>query len=129
MKKDWKKTTEEQLSAMPFAKRQLVKLMIELDISGAELARLCNRSSVYITSVGDEFSSSTMRELKKSLPNLNLEWLITGEGVIMENPTKGKDSKSSEDVMQLYRELRDAYNQLVKENTDLKIELALLKKQ
>ena len=124
MKVDWSKVTEDELSRMPFMRAQLIRLMARMGISGAELARLCGRSSVYISSVKDELQSSTIRKLKENIPGLNLDWLIMGTGEIMLN--EGETLVFSNNDL-LHRNLLARYESLVKENFMLKIEIDKLK--
>ena len=119
MKVNWSKLSEAELSAMPFMRAQLIRLMAKLNISGAELARLCGRSSVYISSVKDELQCSTIRKLKENVPNLNLDWLVMGEGEIMLNEGETLELYSSEHLL---GRLFERYECLVQENVRLKIE-------
>lgn len=136
MKKDWSKCTEEELQVMPFMRAQIVRIMQILNLSGAEFARLCKRTPNYVTSVTGEIDSGTMRSLKESLPNLNLEWFITGKGTMFLDQFESKDSNDSSIIypknecpLPIYNDLFQKYSEILVKCAKLEYENNKLREQ
>ena len=119
MKKDWSKLTEEDFESMPFMRSQAHRIMKQLGISGAEFSKLCKRTPGYFNSITGEIDTGTVRNLKQSIPNLNLMWLICGKGEMFddtENSSNLINIKAEESKMDcpvsLYNELFQKYSEL-----------------
>lgn len=141
MKKDWSKLTDSELAAMPFMRAQVYRIMREMSISGAEFSKLCNRTPGYFTSITGEIDSGTIRNLIKSLPNLNVVWFISGKGEMFLDQLetsvqteKALNGLKTDCPINIYNELFQKYSEtLVKcakleyENTNLKEVIESLK--
>lgn len=84
----------------------------ELNISGAQLAKMCDRSPNFMSSIGEFTTTQTIANLKKSIPNISLDWLIMDEGEMFEN----MDSSivSPVDVLKLRDQIEDMQKEIAK---------------
>lgn len=97
------------------------------DYQGVSLRRFCetvgiaNGSFTKVKSVGSE----NLLKIFYAYPEINLEWLITGEGAMIKSKQNTADSSVLLDVI---REKDTRIEQLVRANERMSIELDLLKK-
>lgn len=110
MRRDYTKITKEELSTLPYMQRKFVELCKELNISGAQLCRMCERSPGFIFTLGDFTTTQTVRLLKQSIPELSLKWLIMDEGPMFEE--REKEVIAPVDVIRLQQQVNDLYSEL-----------------
>ena len=94
-------------------------------LSKAELARRIGTSRQNINSacLEDSIRPILIRPIRKAFPELRLEWIVDGEGPMIENPEEKTTLPESEAVEVLKGEVRD----LRRINKDLSDELSDLK--
>lgn len=64
-------------------------------ISKSEFGRLCGVSNAYVTSLKKTIGSDVLRTIGLKFPDLNIEWLLTGEGQMLKPQTANSVSVGS----------------------------------
>lgn len=81
-------------------------------------------SNGYITktfSKKSSMGSDLLERIIKLFPQLNIMWLLTGEGdMILEEDSIQTDFDANEEIIRLHRELEDAYREIGRLNMELK---------
>lgn len=115
-------------------RKRLLKVVEHLGITAAALERACGWSGGTITTATDGLSAKKIASLHQAYPDINLTWLITGEGEITANkpykegkgtitpPTPDKRENEAE-IAFLRRLVQDQQNTIMalvvkKENND-----------
>ena len=109
MKRDYTKYTIEEIASLPYMQGKFAMICKTLNISGAQLAKMCDRSPNFMSSIGDFTTTQTIANLKRSIPNISLNWLIMNEGEMFED----RDSSIVAPVDVL--KLRDQLEEMQKE--------------
>lgn len=69
-------------------RERLTKYLCDKKISKSEFGRLCGVSNAYVTSLKKTIGSDVLRTIGLNFPDLNIEWLLTGEGQMLK-PVSG----------------------------------------
>jgi len=64
-------------------RERLTKYLRDKKISKSEFGRLCGVSNAYVTSLKKTIGSDVLRTIGLKFPDLNIEWLLTGEGQML----------------------------------------------
>lgn len=64
-------------------KERLSLFLKERKISKSEFGRLCGVSNAYVTSLKKTIGADVLRAISLNFPDLNIEWLLTGEGEML----------------------------------------------
>ena len=97
------------------------------DYLGISMRKFCenvgiaNGSFAKVKSIGSE----TLLKIYSAYPNINLEWLITGEGTMVK--TK-QNAMSNAALLEIIKDKDARIEQFIRENERLAIELSNLKK-
>ena len=90
-----------------------------------------NASNGYVNSISKSIGLDKLESIIEIYPNLNLEWLLTGEGEMLKKKDEDpppEEKKPDENVPELQKQIIDLQNhrisQLEKEVEELKKELA-----
>ncbi len=85
-------------------KQRLIKYLAEKHISKTEFGRTIGVSNAYVSSIRESISPDKIQSIALNYPDLNIEWLLTGEGPMLLMPG-WKSSfglrKNEEDVEQI----------------------------
>lgn len=66
-------------------KNRLDIFLASLKISGQEFERKINASSGWFCRINDSLSSTKKEAIARTFPNLNMNWLLLGEGEMLQN--------------------------------------------
>ena len=66
-------------------KERLIKYLESKRISKAEFARIIGVSSSYIAAMRKSIQPDKVAKISASFPDLNIQWLMTGEGTMIQN--------------------------------------------
>lgn len=70
---------------MTTVKDRLIAFLEEKGINKSEFGRRIGVSSAFITSMRKSIQPDKVRSIKEQFPDLNIEWLLTGEGEMLAN--------------------------------------------
>ena len=70
------------------AKERLLIYLAYLNIGQNKFAKNCGFSAGYINNVKDSIGSNMIQKISLTYPELNTNWLITGEGKMLKNQTE-----------------------------------------
>lgn len=76
-------------------KNRLDIFLASLKISGQEFERKINASSGWFCRVNDSLSSTKKEAIARTFPNLNMNWLLLGEGEMLNNQNNINITKNS----------------------------------
>lgn len=87
-------------------KERMKAVLAELEISEGTFETKCNLSKGFVSKIGDTIRVKSQEKIINHFPEINLTWLITGEGEMLNNgntsiievPPKGKTIKYFYDV-------------------------------
>lgn len=85
-------------------KERMKAILAELGISEGAFEEKCNLAKGFVSKIGDTIRVKSQEKIKEKYPQINLTWLITGEGDMFNNsqtfktPSKGKTIKYYYDV-------------------------------
>lgn len=92
-------------------KERLMEFIREKDISNRKFLLKCGLSGTYINTLTGNPSGDTLKKIEAAYPDLNTEWLLTGEGemlkvpatVTMYNPTSEERQEAADGIdMSIY---------------------------
>ena len=112
MERDYSKLSANEIEKLPYMQGKFASQCKELNISGAQLANMCDKSPNFMSSLGDYTTTLTVSKLKSSIPKLSLNWLIMDEGPMLEE--REKDIIAPVDVIKLQQQVNDLYSELQK---------------
>ncbi len=91
-------------------KKRMLEFLQKLEISQAKFEKKAGLTNGTVNNTGESYRKSTLNKIIKAYPELNVNWLLTGEGSMLnEQETSEKTSPKNK---ALFRE----NNQLVREN-------------
>lgn len=61
-------------------KERLILFIKEADLSVSKFERMCHLSNGYVNSIVNSISEKKIKCISEVFPNLNINWLLTGEG-------------------------------------------------
>lgn len=61
-------------------KERLIEFINYLKITNADFERNANLSNGFINNIGDSIRESTLKKISNAYPNLNIDWLKTNHG-------------------------------------------------
>lgn len=73
------------ITVMETVKDRLIKFIAYLKIGQGKFEKHCNLSNGFVSNIRDGFSTPNLSKIAIACPDLNLEWLITGEGEMLKN--------------------------------------------
>lgn len=108
-------------------KERLIQLCSALNIRSSQFSRKIGKSREYIRKISGEIGSDVLRDIHYLYPNVNLTWIITGEGEIFLLTDK---STSNDNNLTIYlkeenKELKEEVKRLIQENAKLSTRLEL----
>lgn len=69
-------------------KQRLTEYLDKKNISKSDFGRTIGVSSAYVTSIRESISPDKIKSIALNYPDLNMEWLLTGEGEMLNTNTK-----------------------------------------
>lgn len=114
-------------------KERLIALSKHLSLTTKQLSVILGKNSDYINKITGDVGTDVIRQIYLKYPDINITWLITGEGEIQVTETnKNQESVSFAELINSYRldikELNNRIQELEKEKAILQHELQLAKK-
>lgn len=73
-------------------KQRLISFLGEKRISKAEFGRKVGVSNAFVSSIKNSISPETLQKIKDVYPDLNVEWLLTGEGSMILGDVSGNNN-------------------------------------
>ncbi len=70
-------------------------LLSKLELSEGAFERECGLSKGFVSSIGDSIRETTKKKISTSFPNINMNWVLTGEGAMF-NSGRDKANESSD---------------------------------
>ncbi len=67
-------------------KERLIQFIEYKKVSAREFCRRCGVSSSFVSNIGKSISGSYIDKISKQFPDLNLSWLLFGEGNMLTTP-------------------------------------------
>lgn len=84
-------------------KERLIKYLEEKRISKSEFGRAIGVSSAYVSSIRESISPDKIQSIALNYPDLNIQWLLTGDGPMILMPgwrsSHDAPSESEQDVI------------------------------
>lgn len=77
-------------------KQRLSFFLKERKISKSEFGRLCGVSNAYVSSLKKTIGPDVIRAIGLNFPNLNIEWLLTGEGEMLKSQSTKSPTTNTE---------------------------------
>lgn len=106
-------------------KNRIIKFLAYLEIGQGKFEKNCGISNGTVNNIKDGVSSPNISKIVKRYPELNLEWLITGNGTML----KSDDSANTDSFKDKYYEQVERSNELFKENRELRIQIEAYKEE
>ena len=75
-------------------KSRLAEFLSYLGIGQAKFAARVGLSKGYVNNVGDSITKNSLTKISSAYPELNISWLLTGEGEMLKTP--GKEGKGND---------------------------------
>ena len=111
----------------PEIKTRILQLVKALDMNPNQFSKQIGKDRSYVTSIKKEISTDVLRNIFDQFPNVNIMWIITGEGDIF------IEEESENALLQHYRlenaELKNKIDNLNREIGRLESQLDELKKE
>lgn len=106
-------------------KERIIKFIEVKGISKRGFAASINKSNSYVNNIISTVSVDVIADIKNIYPDLNINWLLTGEGEMLNDtqPAKSETTPSADLVAYLEKTIKDQ----TKEIGDLKEEIGRLK--
>ena len=82
---------------MNTVKERLKAYLSSIDISQAEFGRRIGVSGAFVTSMRKSIQPDKLEKIKDEFPNLNIDWLLTGEGEMAPNSSSLQTTTKDED--------------------------------
>lgn len=79
-------------------KERLIEYLKYKKISKSEFGRMINVSSAFITSMRSSLQPDKIKRIAFNFPDLNTEWLLTGEGNMLKSTEQ--QSESQQDLIE-----------------------------
>lgn len=95
-------------------KKRLNKFLKYIEIGQAQFAEIVGLSKGFANNVGDSIREDSIKKISDKYPELNINWLKTGEGAMLKNGAIVSASQSAE------------FGELEKENEQMKIQISVL---
>lgn len=83
---------------METVKDRLIKFIAYLKIGQGKFEKQCNLSNGFVSNIKDGFSTPNLSKIAIACPDLNLDWLLTGEGSMLkpdQSPTVSHSGNSA----------------------------------
>lgn len=110
-------------------KERFLKLCEILEITPNQFSLNIGRNRDFIRKMTGEVGSDALRNIYRTFPNINIIWIITGEGeIFIDNITSSHDKGNLTSFLkEENKELKEENKRLIKENALLsaKLELSL----
>lgn len=82
-------------------KERLIDYLEYKGISKSEFGRIIGVSSAFVTSMRKSIQPDKVESIANSFPDLNINWLMTGEGEMLKTAKGGELNDSSADISSL----------------------------
>ena len=86
---------------MKTVKERLIEFISYLEMGQGKFEKACGLSNGFVTNIRDGFSTPNLYKITSAYPELNINWLITGEGKMLNGQPVGKTTKLAEVISEL----------------------------
>lgn len=100
-------------------KKRLLLFLNYLNIGQTKFEKECGFSRGFVNKLTDGIGINKVLILYKKYPEINLEWLITGEGEMIRSKTKETFHSQDKDYINIINSLTDSNKSLAKANKEL----------
>ncbi|MDR0754580.1 MAG: helix-turn-helix domain-containing protein [Prevotellaceae bacterium] len=70
---------------MDSVKKRLIEFLKRKKITQSKFTKMIDVSSTYVNSMSENPTADTINKIKSNFPELNLDWLLTGDGEMLKN--------------------------------------------
>lgn len=108
-------------------KERLIQLCEAMDITTNQFSLKIGKSREFVRKITGEIGSDALRNILRSFPEVNIVWIITGEGEIFLSPDeiKSNDNNLTNYLKEENKELKEEVKRLIQENAKLSARLEL----
>lgn len=108
-------------------KQRLIDLCSDLNITPNAFSQKIGKSRSFIKGITKDIGSDALRKIYLTFPNVNIIWIITGEG---DKFLSKEENASNKDDLTNYlkeenKELKEEVKRLIQENATLSVRLEL----
>lgn len=105
--------------------KRLYQLAEHLKLNPAQFSVRMGKDRTYLSNISKEIQTDALRNIYKAFPNVNIIWIVTGDGEMF--ISENNEAVSSKNELILY--LKDQIKELEKVNKSLLIENVQLKQK
>lgn len=85
----------------------------EVELNNYSIIGIPGEACMRILEGKGTFTQTIAEQVKSKIPDINIKWLLTGEGDILVKDKPGYASKLQQDIKKLYTEIRSMKNELM----------------
>lgn len=109
-------------------KERLTELCAELGISVAKFSQSIGKNREYIHKITGEIGTDVLRQIYLTFPNVNIVWIVTGEGeILLTDDGKGVNYLKNTDLLDRLIKKSEDVGRLEEEVKQLKALLSIKK--
>lgn len=98
-------------------KKRLIQFLAYLGIGQKKFEQTCGLSNGYVNNIGEAIKDATLKKISAKYPELNINWLKTGIGKMVEN-IDGQKNEGERKIIPLYDEAGSIGGQNMVANMD-----------
>jgi len=98
-------------------KSRLLTFIDAKKLSVSAFERQCGLSNGFCSKVGESITDGSVMLIEKGFPDLNINWLKTGEGDMLQYSIQPKSTEESDNMLAMVRMMQE-FIQLGKKNAD-----------
>lgn len=108
-------------------KERLMQLCEALDMTSNQFSLQIGKSREFVRKITGEIGSDVLRNIYRIFPDVNIIWIITGEGEIFLSPNgiNSNDNNLTNYLKEENKELKEEVKRLIQENATLSARLEL----
>lgn len=108
-------------------KERLFELCSALNITTNAFSLKIGKNREFIRKITGEIGSDVLRQIYRTYPNVNIMWIITGEGdkFILPEENESNDNNLTNYLKEENKELKEEVKRLIQENAKLSARLEL----
>ena len=108
-------------------KERLFELCNDLGITTNAFSQQIGKNREFIRKITGEIGSDALRQIYRTYPNVNIMWIITGEGekFLLTDDSISNDNNLTNYLKEENKELKEEVRRLIKENAILSAKVEL----